>query len=113
MNFIPLERMPDFYSSADIFCLPSLHEGFPLSIAESLSIGLIIVASAIEGIPEAIIDNKNGFLVKPGDVVDLAVVGQTGSTLTLELTEVDDGMGNPAQYAVRFAPSPIQWWSRV
>ena len=72
LNFIPLENMPDFYSSADIFCLPSLHEGFPLSIAESLSIGLIIVASAIEGIPEAIIEGRNGFLVKPGDVPDLS-----------------------------------------
>ncbi len=72
LDFIPLENMPDFYSSADIFCLPSLHEGFPLSIAESLSIGLIIVASAIEGIPEAIIEGRNGFLVKPGDVTDLS-----------------------------------------
>lgn len=72
LDFIPLENMPDFYSSADIFCLPSLHEGFPLSIAESLSIGLIIVASAIEGIPEAIIEGRNGFLVKSGDAPDLS-----------------------------------------
>jgi len=72
LDFIPLEKMPDFYSSADIFCLPSLHEGFPLSIAESLSIGLIIVASAIEGVPEAIIEGKNGFLAKPGDVIELS-----------------------------------------
>ena len=72
LDFIPLEKMADFYSSADIFCLPSLHEGFPLSIAESLSIGLIIVASAIEGVPEAIIEGKNGFLAKPRDVIDLS-----------------------------------------
>ena len=52
--------------------MPSLHEGFPLSIAETLSIGLIIVASAIEGIPEAIIEGRNGFLVKPGDFTDLS-----------------------------------------
>ncbi len=68
LNMIPLEKMPDFYSSADIFCLPSIHEGFPLSIAEALSIGLIIVASSTEGIPEAIIEGKNGFLVKPKNV---------------------------------------------
>jgi len=71
IDFIPLEKMPEFYSSADIFCLPSIHEGFPLTIAESLSIGLIIVASAIEGVPEAIVEGKNGFLVKPKDVDDL------------------------------------------
>ena len=67
INMIPLEKMPEFYASADIFCLPSLHEGFPLSIAEALSMGLIIVASATEGIPEAIVENENGFLIQPGD----------------------------------------------
>jgi len=71
IDFIPLEKMPEFYSSADIFCLPSIHEGFPLTIAESLSIGLIIVATAIEGVPEAIVEGKNGFLVKPKDTKDL------------------------------------------
>jgi glycosyltransferase involved in cell wall biosynthesis len=72
IDFIPLEKMPEFYSSADIFCLPSIHEGFPLTIAESLSMGLIIVATAIEGVPEAIVEGKNGFLVKPKDTKDLA-----------------------------------------
>ncbi|MFW9989150.1 MAG: glycosyltransferase family 4 protein [Candidatus Odinarchaeota archaeon] len=71
INMIPLEKMVDFYASADVFCLPSLHEGFPLSVAEALSMGLIIVASATEGIPEAIIENKNGFLTKRGNVNSL------------------------------------------
>jgi len=72
LNMIPLEEMCEFYSSADIFCLPSIHEGFPLSIAEALSIGLVIVASATEGIPEAIIENKNGFLATPRNVSQLS-----------------------------------------
>jgi len=72
MDMIPLEMMPEFYSSADIFCLPSIHEGFPLSIAEALSIGLVIVASATEGIPEAIVENKNGFLAKPKNISQLS-----------------------------------------
>ena len=72
LNMIPLEKMCEFYSSADIFCLPSIHEGFPLSIAETLSIGLVIVASATEGIPEAIIEEKNGFLATPRNVPQLS-----------------------------------------
>lgn len=71
LDMIALEKMAEFYSSADIFCLPSIHEGFPLSIAEALSIGLVIVASATEGIPEAIIENKNGFLITPRNVAEL------------------------------------------
>ena len=72
IDMIPHEKMVDFYSAADIFCLPSIHEGFPLSIAEALSIGLTIVASKTEGIPEAIIENKNGYLVEPGNVRELS-----------------------------------------
>ncbi|MBD3215546.1 MAG: glycosyltransferase [Candidatus Lokiarchaeota archaeon] len=72
IDMIPLEKMPEFYSSADIFCLPSLYEGFPLSIAEALSVGLIIVASHTEGIPEAIIENINGFLFEPKNVKQLS-----------------------------------------
>ncbi len=71
ISMIPLEKMAELYASADIFCLPSLHEGFPLSIAEALSMGLIIVASATEGIPDAIIEDKNGFLVTPGNIKSL------------------------------------------
>lgn len=65
------EMIAKIYSSADIFCLPSIHEGFPLSLAEALSIGLIIVASKTEGIPDAIKENINGFLAEPGNVDQL------------------------------------------
>ncbi len=70
-NMVPLEKMPEVYSGVDILCLPSLHEGFPLTIAEALSIGLIIIASNIEGIPEAIKENINGFLCEPGNIYHL------------------------------------------
>jgi glycosyltransferase involved in cell wall biosynthesis len=72
-NFIPLSNMPAAYNGADIFCLPSIHEGFPLSIAEVLSVGIPIVASIAEGIPEAIHEGENGFLAKPKDVKTLSI----------------------------------------
>ncbi|MFX1444613.1 MAG: glycosyltransferase family 4 protein [Promethearchaeota archaeon] len=86
LDMIPLEKMAEFYSSADVFCLPSIHEGFPLSIAEALSIGLIIVASATEGIPEAIIENKNGFLATPRNVRELTA--KLIKALTLNADEI-------------------------
>ena len=72
IKMIELEEMPYFYSEMDIFCLPSIHEGFPLSIAEALSMELIVVASETEGIPEAITENVNGFLVEPKNVSQLS-----------------------------------------
>ena len=73
LNMIPIEEMPDFYSSAEILCLPSIHEGFPLSIVEALSIGLIIVASKTGGIPEVIKEDENGYLFEPKNIKELSL----------------------------------------
>jgi len=73
LNMIPIDEMPNFYSAADIFCLPSIHEGFPLSIVEALSIGLIVVASKTGGIPEVIIENENGYLFEPKNIRELSL----------------------------------------
>jgi uncharacterized protein YjdB len=45
----------------------------------------------------------------PGTVNDLAVDSVTDSSVVLVFTEVADGMGRPAQYDVRYAPTPIAW----
>jgi len=73
LNMIPIEEMPGFYSSADILCLPSIHEGFPLSIVEALSIGLIIIASKTGGIPEVIKEDENGYLFEPKNIKELSL----------------------------------------
>jgi len=47
----------------------------------------------------------------PGTVTDLAVAEVTPNSATLSFTEVDDGLGQPARYIVRFAEPPIEWGS--
>jgi N-acetylneuraminic acid mutarotase len=47
----------------------------------------------------------------PGTVTDLAVDEVTQNSVTLSFTEVDDGLGQPARYVVRFAEPPIDWSS--
>jgi len=47
----------------DIFLFPSIHEGFPNSVAEAMACGLACIAFDIYG-PEAIIDGKTGYVVK-------------------------------------------------
>jgi N-acetylneuraminic acid mutarotase len=49
-----------------------------------------------------------GLPASPGTVTDLAVAAVTPNSVTLSFTEVDDGLGQPAQYAVRFA-EPSAW----
>ncbi len=63
--------------AADIFLLPSLSEGLPLSILEAMSHGLPIVATPVGGIPETIDDNIEGLIVPVNDSDGLAVALQT------------------------------------
>ncbi len=58
--------------NADVYILPSYNEGLPIGILEAISSGLPVIASSIGGIPEAVIDGVNGYLIEPGDFKGLA-----------------------------------------
>jgi glycosyltransferase involved in cell wall biosynthesis len=62
----------DLQALADIFAMPSLWEGLPMAMLEAMVAGKAIVASATAGIPEAIVDGREGILVPPGDLDALA-----------------------------------------
>jgi glycosyltransferase involved in cell wall biosynthesis len=55
----------------DVVCLPSLHEGLPLSLLEALALGIPCVATAVGGVPE-VLEEGAGVLVPPADAVSLA-----------------------------------------
>jgi glycosyltransferase involved in cell wall biosynthesis len=62
----------DLQALADIFAMPSLWEGLPMALLEAMVAGKAIVASATAGIPEAIVNGREGILVPPGDLDALA-----------------------------------------
>ncbi|MGH8081570.1 MAG: glycosyltransferase family 4 protein [Lysobacter sp.] len=56
----------------DLFVLPSLYgEGLPMVLIEALAVGLPVVATANEGIPEVLADGAAGALAPPGDAQSL------------------------------------------
>jgi glycosyltransferase involved in cell wall biosynthesis len=68
----PRDAMAARYAAADLFCLPSLYEGFPLAILEAMAAGLPVVATAVAGVPEAVDHGVTGLLVPPEDATALA-----------------------------------------
>ena len=61
-----------WYNAADVYCLPSLWEGCPNVIIESLACGTPVVSTEVGGIPDLVPCNDYGFLVPPGDPASLA-----------------------------------------
>lgn len=64
--------IPELLNSCDLFVLPSLLEGLPLSVMEAMSAAKPVIATDIDGINEVIIDGENGLLFPPADSKALA-----------------------------------------
>jgi glycosyltransferase involved in cell wall biosynthesis len=60
------------YTDADAFVLSSRWEGLPYVVLEAMAHGLPVISTAVDGIPEAVIDRRTGLLVPPADPRTLA-----------------------------------------
>jgi glycosyltransferase involved in cell wall biosynthesis len=52
---------------ADVVALPSLWEGLPLTLIEALAMAKPVLATAVNGAPDVVVDGHTGLLVPPGD----------------------------------------------
>jgi len=59
------------YSMSNLFAHPALYEGSSLVTLEAMAHALPVVASAVGGIPDKVVDGVTGFLVLPGEAVEL------------------------------------------
>jgi glycosyltransferase involved in cell wall biosynthesis len=71
LGYVPDDKLPRLYSASDIFVLPAIYENFPFAILEAQSTGLPVISTNVGGIPEFLVDGKNGFLINPRDITQL------------------------------------------
>ncbi len=61
-----------YLNASNALLLPSQREGMPLVILESFACGKPVIASNVGGIPEIVKNGRNGLLVEPGNISQLA-----------------------------------------
>lgn len=64
--------VPAFLGTLDVFVLPSLSEGMPLSLIEAIASGLPVVATAVGGVARIVKATDSGWICRPGDLAALS-----------------------------------------
>jgi glycosyltransferase involved in cell wall biosynthesis len=73
VTFLGLRHdIPQILQSIDVFVLPSLSEGLPLSVLEAMAAGKAVIATDVGGISEVVQNERTGFVVPPKDPEALA-----------------------------------------
>lgn len=63
----PRRDLGDLLSAMDVFALPSLWEGLPLSLVLAMGAGVPVVSTTVAGVPEVVETERTGLLVPPAD----------------------------------------------
>lgn len=61
-----------YYSLMNLFCIPSLQEGFGMVAVEAMMHKLPLIATRVGGLKDIVIDKETGFLINPKSSIEIA-----------------------------------------
>jgi glycosyltransferase involved in cell wall biosynthesis len=71
LGFVPHHALGPLYDAAAVVAVPSRREGYGVACAEAMAHGKPVLASAVGGLLDLVVDGETGVLVPPGDVAAL------------------------------------------
>lgn len=103
----PQETIRILYNAADLYVSPNIRipgsmEGFGINAIEAAGCGRVVVASDLDGLADAILDGKNGFLIEPGNADAYALKIRS-------LLEKDDYRSEFGRLAKEFTVRHFSW----
>lgn len=72
LGWVSGDKKKSLLEKADLFCLPSTNDAFPMSFVEAMAYGLPVVGVKWGGIPDMILDGRVGLLVNAPEPVQVA-----------------------------------------
>lgn len=71
LGWMPRPAMLELMCTSAVFCLPSLAEGFPMTVLEAFANGCAVVTTPVGGLAEELRDGKDLVFVRPSDITSL------------------------------------------
>jgi glycosyltransferase involved in cell wall biosynthesis len=69
LGYVPEQELPCLYRQADVFCYPSLYEGFGIPVLEAMQSGTAVLTSSVSSMPE--VGGDAARYADPRDVLDI------------------------------------------
>lgn len=109
-------RTASFYRAADVYVHAAKSDTFPNTVLEASACGIPVVATAVDGIPEQVDDNRTGFLVPAGDAE--AIAGRVAQLLSMETRRAEMGAVAADRASRRFGlqrqvDAYLDWYEQI